>query len=233
MTEQNKQGSPKTPQEGMKKGMQTQMLYMLSLFAFIIILSNGAIRTTIGSALDFVFLPVIGFNHQWPVVTLLLGGMLIGLITSIPRYFFTDWVKMGKAQNRMRAFSKVMREAYRSGQRDRIQKLRKMQMEVTMEQQQVQMNTMKPLMIFSIVTYLIFIWLFTFIGGLPYQLAAFPWNFDVNLNQKFFLYIYYWIVVYFLAVMVTQYFVSMVIKWIDFSRRLRQMETFSQDESYN
>lgn len=223
MTEENKTGRS-GPQEGMKKGMQTQMLYMLSLFAFIIVLSNGAIRGTIGNALNVAFLPVIGFNHQMPVVTLLLGGMLIGLITSIPRYFFTDWVKMGKAQNRMRAFSKVMREAYRSGQRDRIQKLRKMQMDVTMEQQQVQMNTMKPLMVFSIVTYLIFIWLFTFIGSLPYQLAAFPWNFDVNLNTKLFLYIYYWIVVYFLAVMVTQYFVSMVIKWFDFSRRLRRME---------
>ncbi len=219
----------RTPQEGMKKGMQTQMLYMMSLVVFVIVIANSGIRNVIGTGLDFVFMPVIGFGHQWPVITLLLAGMLIGLITSIPRYFFTDWVKMGKAQNRMRVFSQTMRDAYRSGQRDRIQKLRKMQQEVMLEQQQVQMNTMKPLMIFSIVTYLIFIWLFTFVGDLTYSIAAFPWNFDVNLTTRLFFYIYNWIVVYFLAVMVTQYFVSMVIKWIDFSRRLRSIESYQPE----
>ncbi|AKA47789.1 hypothetical protein IX51_00355 [uncultured archaeon] len=227
MTEQNK---TKTPQEGMKKGLQTQMLYMLSFFVYIIILSNTTLRTAIGNALDVVFSPLIGFNFDLPVLTLLLAGILIGVVTSIPRYFFTDWLKMGKAQNRMKAFSKTMREAYKSGQKDRIQKLRKMQMDVTMEQQQVSMNTMKPLMIFSVVTYLIFIWLFSFIANLPYAIVAFPWNWNVNLNTHFYAYIYYWIIIYFLAVMVVGYFVTMVIKYVDFTYKLRRMEYSTENE---
>lgn len=221
MTEENK---TKTQQNAMSKGMRTQMLYMLSFFVYIIVLSNATLRNVIGNSLDVVFRPAIGFNSAAPVLTLILSGVIIGIVTSIPRYFFTDWLKMGRMQNRMRAFSKTMREAYRSGQRDRIQKLRKMQMEVTMEQQQVQMNTMKPLMIFSIVTYLIFIWLFSFIGKLPYSIVAFPWNWDVNLNAHLYAYFYYWIIIYFLVVMVVSYMVTMIIKYIDFTYRLRKLE---------
>lgn len=214
----------------MKSGLKTQMIYLLSIVVYFIVLSNATLRTTIGNGLDVVFNPVIGFHLQWPVLTLMLAGIIIGVVTSIPRYFFTDWLRMGKAQNRMKAFSKVMREAYKSNQRDKIQKLRKMQMDITMEQQQVSMNTMKPLMIFSVVTYLIFIWLFSFIANLPYAIVAFPWNWNVNLNTHFYAYIYYWIIIYFLAVMVVGYFVTMVIKYVDFTYKLRRMEYSTENE---
>lgn len=228
MTEQNKS---RNSQDQMKKGIQTQMLYMLSFVVYIIVLSNGALRNAIGNALNYVFMPLIGFNFSAPVLTLIMSGVIIGVVTSIPRYFFTDWVKMGRTQNRMRAFSKTMREAYRSNQKDRIQKLRKMQMDVTMEQQQLSMNSMKPMMIFSIVTYMIFIWLFSFIAGLPYAIVAFPWDWNINLNAHFFSYAYYWIVPYFLVVMVVGYFVTMIIKYFDFSVKLRKYETSTEYEN--
>ena len=215
----------------MKSGLKTQMIYLLSIVVYFIVLSNATLRTTIGNGLDVVFNPVIGFHLQWPVLTLMLAGIIIGVVTSIPRYFFTDWLRMGKAQNRMKAFSKVMREAYKSNQRDKIQKLRKMQMDITMEQQQVSMNTMKPLLIFSIVTYVIFIWLFSFIANLPYAIVAFPWNWNINLNSHLFSYAYYWIVIYFLSVMVVGYFVTMSIKYIDFSYKLNKYDSTFENEN--
>lgn len=230
MTEQNKNTQQPNP---MKKGMQTQLMYMLMFIVYIIVLSNGTLRAAIGHGLDYVFSPVIGFGGSIPVITLLLAGLIIGIVTSIPRYIFTDWVRMGRAQNRMKAFNKVMREAWRSNDKDRIQKLRKMQLNVSMEQQEVSMNTMKPLMVFSVVTYMIFIWLFSFISGLSYSVVAFPWNWNVNLLDHLYAYVYYWIIIYFLAVLVVSHVATMSIKYVDFKRKLRNWDANIGNETDN
>ena len=226
MTEQNQ--TKATPQDAMKKTMGYQFGSMIIMLIMLFIISNPSLRNLIGGGMNTVLLPAIGFNYSYPTLTLMLSGILIGVITSIPRYFFTDWLTMGKAQHRQRAFNQVMREAYRNNQRDKIQKLNKMRTDMMMQQQQVQMNTMKPLMVLSVFTLLIFTWMYVFIANLSFKVIAFPWNHNINIQTSHLWIMPYWIVIYFLASLVVGYFITMIIKYFDFSYKLRSYEREEQ-----
>jgi len=222
LTEQGAQRP--SSQDAMKKAMSFQMVYLFIMIMMVVLVSDVSIRNAIGSSMNKVLMPIIGFNYTIPLMTLFLVGILIGLITSVPRYFFTDWISMGRAQNRMKAFNKVYREAFRSNQKDKLAKLNKMRMDVTMEQQQLSMNTMKPLMILTVFIFLIYMWLFVYISALPYQIIATPWDTNINLATAKILIAPYWIGIYFIASLVIGYFATMVIKYIDFTFKLRKYE---------
>lgn len=215
---------PTSSQEAMKKAMGFQFIYIFIMLIMLVLVSDVSIRNTIGTTMNKMLMPVIGFNYTMPLMTLFLVGILIGLITSVPRYFFTDWISMGRTQNRMKAFNKVYREAFRSNQKDKIAKLNKMRMDVTMEQQQLSMNTMKPLMILTIFIFLIYMWLFVFVSELPYQMIATPWDTNINIATAQVFIAPYWIGIYFVASLVIGYFATMIIKYIDFTIKLRKYE---------
>lgn len=229
MTEQRRNQNVSQLSEAQKKTMRFQFIYLMISFLMIILISNTTIRKAIGSAANTVLGPSIGFNYSFPLLSIFLSGIMIGLITSVPRYFFTDWLRMGKMQTHTRAFSKAIREAYKNNERDRIQKLRKKQMEISMETQQVSMNTMKPLMVLTIFTLLIFIWLDVFIYSLPYELISFPWAVGVNIATSHTMFIPSWIFIYMIASLVFGYFATMIIKWVDFSYRLRKFDRFEDN----
>lgn len=220
-------------QEAMSKMLRFQMIYMVISFGSLIVITNVTLRGYIGTYFGYVLMPALGFNFQFPLLTIVLVGVLIGLITSIPRYFFTDWLKMGRMQNRMRAFNKVMNAAYRSQQRDKIQKLQKMRTEMSMEQTSLSMNTMKPLMVFTIFTLLLIAWLYYFLDELSYQVIAFPWNFEINVATAHLWLMPYWILVYFVAIMVFGYLTTMIIKIFDFTYKVRKLERTLENADYN
>ncbi len=224
MTETRRPNPNAQLSEAQRKALRFQFIYLMISFGMLILISNTTVRKTIGGAANTVLGPSIGFNYAYPLLSIFLSGIMIGLITSVPRYFFTDWLKMGRMQTHTRAFSKAIREAYRKNERDKIQKLRKKQMEISMETQQVSMNTMKPLMVLTIFTLLIFIWLDVFIYSLPYELISFPWAIGVNIASSHFAIIPSWIFIYMLASLVFGYFATMVIKWVDFTYRLRKLD---------
>ena len=217
--------SPPPPMsEAQKKMMRFQMIYLLITLLMLIFISTPSIRIAIGTGVDVIFSPLIGFNGTYPLLTIVFSGILIGLITSIPRYFFTDWIKMGEIQHRSRAFGKAIREAYRNNERDKINRLSKMRTEVMMESQAVTMNTMKPLMILTVFTLLIFIWLDVFIYTLPYDLISVPWSIGINIATGVAVFIPDWIVIYMLSSLTVGYFATMLIKYVDFKYRLEKFE---------
>ena len=223
MTEQRQRAPPPAISEAQKKMLRFQMIYLMISFGMLIIISEPALRIPIGDAANAVFGPTIGFNYKFPLLTLLLSGILIGLITSIPRYLFTDWIRYGRTQLRSRAYSQAIRDAYRNNQKDRIQKLNKMRTEHMMEMQSMQMQTMKPLMVLTIFTIFIFIWLDVFIYAVPYALISFPWDTHVLITTSKVWIMPTWIAVYFLASLVIGYFAFSIAKYIDFSYRIRKL----------
>ncbi len=229
--QQRTRQAPAPISDAQKSLLRMQMVYMMVSFGMLIIISMPSIRIPIGNAANDIFGPSIGFNGAYPLLTVIIAGIMIGLLTSIPRYFFTDWITYGRMQMRSRAYSKAIREAYRTQQRDRIQKLSKMRMEMMTEQQQVQMQTMKPLMILTIFTLFIFIWLDVFVKELPYDLISFPWALHINIANSRLWIMPTWIAVYFIASLVIGYFATMVIKYIDFSVKLRKIEESDQENA--
>ena len=210
--------------EMMKTLTQTQLLYFGIFIFSMVVIYLAPLREAIGSALGTVLDPSIGFNFQYPVVTLVLSGVIIGVVTAVPRYIFTDWLKMGKAQSRTRAFSEALRKAYRENDQDKVKKLQKLRTEMTMEQQVVQMNNTKPLMFLSFFTILIFVWLFVFVYVMKFPYISTPWNPTVPLLGSFLGPMPYWVFLYFVSNLVIGYFITMLIKFVDFTYKAREIE---------
>lgn len=226
-----------TPEQSQaqKSQLMFTMVYMLILLVNLTIISNTTLRNDVGGALSVVLIPMIGFNYRFPLLTIVLVGVLIGLVTSVPRYFFTDWLKMGRLQQRQRFFNKAFREAYRNNQKDKIQKMQKMRMQMSTEQMQQSMNTTKPLMVLSFFTLLLFAWVYYFIDRLNYKIVAYPWNFNINVVTSHISVAEYWMITYAFTSLVIGYLATMLIKYVDFTFKLRKMEKQETifNESYN
>ena len=204
-------------QKEMMKGMyKFQGLYFLILIFDLAVIYYLPLRDAIGGAFQTAFGPIIGFNYRYPVLTIALSGIITGIVTGIPRYYFTDWVKIGRAQKRQAAFRKAMNDAYRENSREKISKLRKMQQEHMMDQQKIQMSNQTPLIFLSFFTILIFVWLYYFLSKLKYPFVSMPWatSIDRNASATFFP---NWIIISFISNMGVGYFVMMIIKYVDFS----------------
>ena len=150
--------------------------------------------------------------------------IILGLISSIPRYFFTDWLKMGKTQLISKAYSKAMREAYRSGDRAKQQKLQKLSMQRQMDQAALSMNTMKPLMVTEIFFFLIFIWLYVFMLTIHYQYVSMPWDLNLNIVTTKLYIMPLWMGLYTLGNLAVGYFVTMIMKYVDFTYKIRKLD---------
>ncbi|MEM3676002.1 MAG: EMC3/TMCO1 family protein [Thermoplasmataceae archaeon] len=229
MTEQPKQAVSRNQQissaqaQAMRSQTTFMMIYMVITMFSLIIITDTTLRNLIGSAMSYVLVPLIGFHYSYPLITIVLVGVLIGLITSIPRYFFTDWVRMGRMQQRMRHYNKLFQEAYRNNQRDKIQKLNKIRSEMSIEQMQLSMNTTKPLIVLTFFTLLLFAWVYYFISHLSYQIVAFPWDYNINIASSHISVMPYWVPAYFFSSLVVGYFATMIIKYFDFTFKLRKM----------
>ncbi len=208
----------------MTKFMMIEFIFMFAGLGLIFIISDPSIRNPLGHYLNYVFMPLLGFNYELPILTLMLTGIILGLISSIPRYFFTDWLKMGKMQMISKAYSKAMREAYRSGDRTRQQKLQKMQMQRQMDQAALSMNTMKPLMVTEIFFFLIFIWLYVFMLTIHYQYVSMPWDLNLNIVTAKIYIMPLWMALYTLGNLAVGYFVTMIMKYVDFTYKLRKID---------
>lgn len=148
------QANKPAAQQQMQKFLMIEFIFMFAGLGLIFIISDPAIRNPIGYDMNKVFMPILGFHYQYPILTIMLTGIILGLISSIPRYFFTDWIKMGKAQTVSRAYQQAMRQAMRDGDRVKVQKLqKKMSMERQMDQAAISMNTMKPLFVTEVFSF--------------------------------------------------------------------------------
>ncbi|WP_298408571.1 EMC3/TMCO1 family protein [Ferroplasma sp.] len=208
----------------MTKFMMIEFVFMFAGLGLIFIISDPKIRNPLGHYLNYVFMPLLGFNYQLPILTLMLTGIILGLISSIPRYFFTDWLKMGKTQLISKAYSKAMREAYRSGDRAKQQKLQKLSMQRQMDQAALSMNTMKPLMVTEIFFFLIFIWLYVFMLSIHYQYVSMPWDLNLNIVTAKLYIMPLWMGLYTLGNLAVGYFVTMIMKYVDFTYKLRKLD---------
>ncbi|MHB8396148.1 MAG: DUF106 domain-containing protein [Thermoplasmataceae archaeon] len=220
MSDQRTPPPPIPPEQ--KKLLMIQSVYLLISLGMLMIISNPTLRTDIGSTVNIALYPLIGFGGKYPLMSIISSGIIIGLMTSIPRYFFTDWIKMGKIQMRMRAYNQAFREAYRNNDKSRIQKLSGMRSKMMTENQQVSMNTMKPLMVMTIFTLMIFIWLYFLVFSMPYQLISTPWATGINIATSDVAVVPSWIVIYTFTSLTVGYVVTMIIKYFDFSYKLRK-----------
>ena len=158
-------------------------MYMVFTFLMLMILFIPGLRTSLGYVAGLIFEPLFSFGYMYPLYTLLATGIVVTLINTWSRHYFTDWVKMARMQKKMSAFNKVYREALKKQDMNKLDKLKKLQTKYMAENMEIQGNTMKATMFTMFIVIAIFTWLWLFLQTkVTYTLIAIPWSNQIELT---------------------------------------------------
>jgi len=198
----------------------------MGLFA-LLIMFDESLRTDLGEALGQVLYPVIGFDGQYPILTLMLAGTIMITFSTLIRDQLMDWVEMAENQKISSQFNKELMEAKRSNQQSKVKKMERRKEEMS----QLQMKSFKPqlksMAITMVVILIIFGWIWSFIGDLPNTMFSVPWETHVDLSSQLpycFMPFPMWIGVYMLVSLPLTQVLMVVLKMYDFKKRLREEE---------
>lgn len=166
---------------GPPKPKSSSFITILSFAAVFLILFNEGLRNQLGEWVGVVFDPLLGFGGRYPVLTILLAGTVMVLLTTLIRHFTTDWLEQARMQAYMRSFTKELGKARKDNNTYKMKKLQDKQPEVLQMQQQMQAKQMKTMPLTMIVVVPLFAWLFLFLEGLDYWWYSAPWNPTVDM----------------------------------------------------
>jgi len=198
----------------MAQGSSNLMLFML--FFVMILFVMPTFGPILGAYFGYVLEPIIGFNGQFPVMTLLFAGLIVVTLSSLLTNFFTNWKKMGETQETQRAFQKELADARKKGNTNRVNKLMKMQPELMRRQTEASSGMMKPMVFLIIFIWPIFMWLRGFLGDMPYYYFTVPWANSVSLFSKPFLF-QAWLWIYLIFSMVFGQLIRQGLKLVSWS----------------
>lgn len=191
------------------------LILMLLMFVMLFIFGDPTISSFIATSLNSVFYPVIGFDGQYPVLTLVLAGTVVVFLSSFFQNLFTDWVKMGESQEITRAFQKEITDARKEGNTNKVNKLMKMQPEIMKRQTEASSGMMKPMFFLFLFIVPIFMWLRFFLGNLDYYFFTVPWAQNISFFDKFLWQAWLWL--YLVFSMVVGQVIRQGLKWVTWS----------------
>ncbi len=209
--------------EKMNNKAQSSNLLLLMVFMMIILFIMPTFGPILGYYFGIVLEPLIGFNGNFPLLTLFLAGVIVVMLSSLLTNFFTDWIKMGESQEITKAFQKEITKARKEGNTNKINKLMKMQPEIMKKQTDASSGMMKPMVFLIIFIWPIFMWLRTFLGGLPYYYFTVPWSNNISLFYKPFL-MQAWLWLYLIFSMVFGQLIRQGLKIISWSNWWRDIK---------
>jgi uncharacterized membrane protein (DUF106 family) len=217
-------GSPGRPMnmqpEDMPQMPKGTMIGMLLSLGFMLIVMMY--RETIGRYLNFVF-KYIGFDGMYPVLTLIVAGLIMTTMSSVIRTLMSNPIKMAKSQHIQKEFNREMREARLENNLYKIKKLTEQQplmMSKTMESSQDQMKIMPITMIIVIPIYA---WVFYFIShDVVDRFINVPWAAGVDLTATMVL--PSWILIYTLISIPIGQLISKIVRYFLLKRNLAELE---------
>lgn len=157
---------------------------ILVIAAVFMIMFNPGLRQATGKVVGKVLNPVIGFDGELPVITIMIAGTLMIVLTSVIRHFTTDWLSMARNQAAMRHFQAEFSKARKENNTYRMKILQEKQPEVMAMQQEMSKKQLKNMPMTMIVVIPLFAWMFNFVAELPYWWYTSPWNHTINLLDK-------------------------------------------------
>ena len=201
------------------KAQGSSMTYMMLFLVLMMLFMFSGAGPVLGGIFGTVLEPIIGFGGQYPILTIVLAGIIVVTLSGSLTNFFTDWKKMGEMQQTQKAFSAEMQKARREGNQNRVNKLMKMQPELMKKQQEASSGSMKSMLFLFIFIWPIFIWLRTFLAGLSHYYFTVPWAQTVSLipgeADKFLMQNWLWI--YLIFSMVIGQVIRQGLKYISWS----------------
>jgi len=216
------------------KGGLTRFLMIFFVLLAVVAIFDPTMSQGFGALAGFILFPLIGFGGRYPVITLMIAGMMTTGISSILRDHYTDWIKMIRTQKTQAAWQKALREAMRKGNKSEVSKLNKIREGFMRDQMDVQVNSMKPLAWTFFLFIVLFAWLNVFVnatltstGG---QYFAVPWASNVYVNYVPFL-LPSWVLMYSLLALPIGQILTRVLKYVRFRKKLEAMGLPLEPES--
>lgn len=207
---------------------------MIGMFLVLIIMMVVMqFRSQIGGALDYVF-QYIAFDGQYPVLTLIIAGLVMITISTIVRSLMSDPIEMAKNQQIQSDFNKEFRQARMENNLFKMKKLQEMQpqiMAMSMQASTQQMKVMPVTMIFLLPMYA---WVWYFInpadlnGGDYFAageaLAHLPWSASFDLNSMLLGFFPAWIIIYTMVSMPIGQIENRLLRYYFLRKHLRQLD---------
>ncbi|MDH7506746.1 MAG: EMC3/TMCO1 family protein [Candidatus Thermoplasmatota archaeon] len=159
---------------------QGSTLILLLVFILLIFFIMPTLAPYLANYLGYILYPLIGFDGNYPVLTLFFAGFIVVFFSSLLTNFFTNWKKLGEAQEISKAFQQEMMKARKEGNINKVNKLMKMQPEIMRKQTDASGGTMKPMIFLIIFIWPIFIWLRVFLQTVPHYYFTVPWANQVS-----------------------------------------------------
>ena len=220
-------GSPEQMREVQNQNMQPMpMSTMFGMFAVLIIMMVVMMfRDAIGGALNVVF-QVVDFGGQYPVLTLMIAGIIMITLSTVIRGVLTDPVEQAKSQHIQSEFNTEMRLARTENNLFKLKKLQEIQPQMMQESmaQSTKMMKMMPITMLFIIP--IYAWIYYFVTNtVPVELLdiAMPWG-TTNLNDTLLNFMPIWIVIYTLISLPIGQPETKLINYILFKRRLAKLD---------
>ena len=215
-------------------GSGSQMIMIMLMFFTMFIMFQEDMRNAIGAIAGIVLYPVIGFGGHYPVLTVMIAGLVMVAFSTGIRHFFINWVDTAEKQYKMKDFNKKMKEVRLSGSKDEIERMTKKQMEMTRDTMSSTMDQMKPMMFTMIFVVATFAFIGTFIGSIPNSTLSVPWANNVDMSglvsTSSCCMFQTWMLVYMLISISMAQVIQRVLKMYSFSKALREMEEEPEEQ---
>ena len=205
--------------------MWRMMIIMILIFGLYFIDGSEHI---IGSTLNYVF-QFLDFGGQYPVVTLMLVGSIMILLSSGIRTLMTDTLEQQKAQSFSSSFNKELRQARLENNMYKVKKLTEMQPLVMQKSMESSNQMMKSMPYTMLIVVPIFLWVRYFVdvtlreaGNL---IISVPWAMDaINLTDVYW-FLPAWILIYSLISIPLGQIIMRVVRAFQFRKRLAEIES--------
>lgn len=207
------------------KGMWTMLIVMMMIMVLYWIDGSEHI---IGKALNYVF-QFLDFNGEYPVVTLMLAGTIMVVISTVIRTLMMDTIAQQKSQAYSSAFNKELRQARLDNNTYKLKKLMDMQPMVMAKTMETSNKMMKTMPVTMIIVIPMFLWVRYFVGvTLSDALISVPWSMisagaGVDLNAVYVLPA--WILIYSLISIPIGQIVMRLVRTYQFKQRLAEIES--------
>ena len=214
MQQQNMQPMPMSTMFGMLGVLVIMMVVMM-------------FREPIGGTLNYVF-QVVDFSGEYPVLTLVIAGLIMITLSTLVRGLLSDPVEQAKTQHIQSEYNAEMRTARTENNLYKLKKLQDMQpqmMAASMEQSTKMMKLMPLTMVFVIPIYA---WIFYFVtytmhGDTTPLIIAMPWG-TANLMDNVMGFMPLWIVIYTLISLPIGQLENKLINHVMFKKRLKMLD---------
>ena len=210
--------------------MWRMMIIMILIFGLYFIDGNDHI---IGGALNVVF-QVIDFGGEYPVVTLMLMGSIMILLSSVIRTLMMDSLEQQKAQAFSSAFNKELRQARLDNNLYKVKKLMELQPVMMQKSMESSNQMMKSMPFTMLIVVPIFLWVRYFVdvtlreAGM--QIISVPWAMNaINLTDTYW-FLPAWILIYSLVSIPLGQIITRVVRAFQFRRYLAKIEASKTEE---